>query len=185
LAGAAGVASMSALSSEILDLAPPGIDELFGLLSILDASRSFDVIVVDTAPTGHALRLLEMPAIVRDWVQALLRVLLKYRSVARPGALASELVDLSRSVRELGSRLHDADRTRFVVVTRAAAVPAAETGRLLRQLRRMTVGVPAVVVNAMTLAPGRCPRCRTVAAAERRALAAVRRASSSMPPPCP
>ena len=70
---------------ELMDLAPPGIDELFGMLSVVDARAAYDVIVVDTAPTGHALRLLEMPDAAREWVQVLLRVLLKYRSLVRPG----------------------------------------------------------------------------------------------------
>ena len=29
----------------------------------------YDLIVVDTAPTGHALRLMEMPDVAREWVQ--------------------------------------------------------------------------------------------------------------------
>jgi arsenite/tail-anchored protein-transporting ATPase len=178
LANTAGIGSIDGLASGVFDLAPPGIDELFGMLSILESSRTHDLIVVDTAPTGHALRLLEMPEIVRDWVQALMRVLLKYRSVARPGALGAELVELSRSIRELGSRLRDVKRTRVVVVSRAAAVPFAETGRFVRDLRRLSLAVSTIVINAMTLAPGRCPRCRAVAAAERRVMAALGRRSA-------
>src|SRR5262245_7718852 len=59
----------------LLDLAPPGIDELFGMLSVVDARATYGAIVVDTAPTGHALRLLEMPDAAREWVQTLMRVL--------------------------------------------------------------------------------------------------------------
>jgi arsenite-transporting ATPase len=133
------------------------------------------VIVIDTAPTGHALRLLEMPDSAREWVQVLLRVLLKYRSLVRPGQLASELVKLSQSIRELQTLFRDAVHTRFVVVSRAAAVPRAETERLMARLRRLKLATPAVVVNAMTLAPGRCSRCRATAAAERKQLHALRR----------
>ena len=64
--------------------------------------------------------------------------------------------------------LRDASQTRFLVVTRAAEVPRFETERLLDRLRRLKLAAPAIVVNAMTLAPGRCRRCRAVAAAERR-----------------
>ena len=84
-----------------MDLAPPGIDELFGMLSVVDARAAYDVIVVDTAPTGHALRLLEMPEAAREWMQVLLRVLLKYRALVRPGQLAAELVEVSKSIRAL------------------------------------------------------------------------------------
>jgi arsenite-transporting ATPase len=158
-----------------MNLAPPGIDELFGVLSVVDARAAYDVIVVDTAPTGHALRLLEMPDAAREWMQALLRVLLKYRSLVRPGQLAAELVEVSKSIRGLIALMRDAKATKFIVVTRAAELPRRETERLLVRLRRLHLSVPSIVVNARTLQPGRCARCRAVAAAERRELESLRR----------
>jgi arsenite-transporting ATPase len=162
--------------SELIDLAPPGVDELFGVLSVFEARDEHDVIVIDTAPTGHALRLLAMPDVVRDWAQALLRVLLKYRALVRPGQLAAELVDMSRSTRELRLVLRNRQDSRFIVVTRPAEVPGAETGRLVRRLRSLHLAVPAIVANALTLSPGRCRRCRAISSAERRHLRALSRA---------
>jgi arsenite-transporting ATPase len=162
-------------TSELMRLAPPGIDELFGVLGVVDARGEYDVIVVDTAPTGHALRLLEMPEAAREWMQVLLRVLLKYRSLVRPGQLAAELVELSRSIRELIALLRDAKTTRFIAVTRAAELPRRETARLLTRLRRLHLAVSAIVANALTLAPRRCARCRAVRAAERRELTSLRK----------
>ena len=173
--GAGAATASGGGASELISLAPPGIDELFGVLSVVDAREHFDVIVVDTAPTGHALRLLEMPAAAREWMQLLLRVLLKYKSLVRPGQLAAELVDLSKSIRELQELMRDPARTRFVVVTRAAEVPRVETVRLIARLRRLGLSTPALVVNAVTVAPGRCAWCRAIARAERRELAALRR----------
>ena len=166
-------------AEELLDLAPPGIDELFALLSVVDARAAHRIIVVDLAPTGHALRLLAMPNAIREWTQVLLRVLLKYRAVAPPGRFATELVETSRSIRELQAILRDPRKARFLVVTRAASVPRAETERLLRQLRRLELAVSAVVVNARTLSPGACRRCRATAAAERREVAALRLSAKS------
>jgi arsenite-transporting ATPase len=163
------------IARELMNLAPPGIDELFGVISVVDARAEYDVIVVDTAPTGHALRLLEMPDAAREWMQVLMRVLLKYRSLVRPGQLAAELVEISKSIRELQLLLRDARQTRFIVVTRAAEVPRQETGRLLARLRRLRLSTPAVVFNALTLAPGRCARCRATAAMEEREIRALRR----------
>jgi hypothetical protein len=50
----------------LIDLPVPGIDELAGLLEIarLASTPRYEVIVVDTAPTGHTLRLLTAPASV-------------------------------------------------------------------------------------------------------------------------
>jgi arsenite-transporting ATPase len=169
------IQSPATAASDLMNLAPPGVDELFGVLSVVDARASYDVIVVDTAPTGHALRLLEMPDTAREWMQVLLRMLLKYKSMVRPGRLAEELVGVSKSIRELQALLRDAAQTRFIVVTRAAEVPRHETGRLLARLRRLHLSSPAVVVNALTLGPRQCAWCRAVAVAERRELAALRR----------
>jgi arsenite-transporting ATPase len=181
IAAAFGVPSGTRGMTELVDLAPPGIDELFGMLSVVDARAAYHTIVVDTAPTGHALRLLEMPDAAREWVQALLRVLLKYKDLMRPGQLASELVDLSKSVRRLQELLRDPARTRFIMVTRAAEVPRAETVRLMTRLKKLRLTTPAVVVNARRLAPGSCPWCRALAAQERREMktiaAACRRAA--------
>jgi len=181
---------------ELIDLAPAGIDELLGVLAVADllspethgepgaalrvkkdspSSANFDLIILDTAPTGHALRLLEMPAAAREWVQVLLRMLLKYRRLVRPGELAAELVELSKSIRRLQALLQDPQQARFIVVTRAAEVPRLETERLIARLRRLRLAAPAVIVNALTLAPGRCLRCRAVAAAEQRQLALLER----------
>jgi arsenite-transporting ATPase len=177
--------------NELMELAPPGIDELLGVLEVAESvaveaahaspqrpgDRTYDLVIVDTAPTGHALRLLEMPAVAREWVQVLIRVLLKYRQLVRPGQLAAELVNLSKSIRELQELLHDRVSTRFIMVTRAAAVARVETERLLARLRRLKLAAPMVVVNAMTLAAGRCPWCRATAAAERRELVTLARAT--------
>jgi len=164
--GADAVARDSRSAARLLELAPPGIDELFGMLSVLDARATYDLIVVDTAPSGHALRLLEMPAAARDWVHVLMRLLLKYRSVVRATRLAEELLELSRAIRDLQELLRNPLQARAVVVTRPAVVPQRETVRLIARLRKLHLAVPAVVINAMTLAP-RCPRCRTIASAER------------------
>jgi arsenite/tail-anchored protein-transporting ATPase len=173
--GRSAVSAGSGPGSDLMSLAPPGIDELFGVLSVIDARAAYDLIVVDTAPTGHALRLLETPEAAREWTQVLLRVLLKYKAIVRPGQLAAEIVNLSKSIRDLREMLRDPCQARFIVVTRAAAVPRLETARLLARLRRLRLSAPALVVNALTPAPGSCARCRATAAAERIERAALRR----------
>jgi arsenite-transporting ATPase len=167
---------------ELMDLAPPGLDELFGVLTLVDAllrasPPPYDMVVVDTAPTGHALRLLAMPAGALEWVHALLAILLKYRTVLGLGELASDLLDVARELRELSALLRDAARTRVVVVARPAALPRLETGRLLRGLRRLALPIGGLVVNAVT--PPGCARCRRAAAREARETTALHAAARS------
>jgi arsenite-transporting ATPase len=96
----------------------------------------------------------------------------------RPGRVAAELVETSRSIRELQALLRDRQSTRFLVVTRAASVPRAETERLLGRLRRSNLSVGALIVNARTLSPGACPRCEAAAEGERRELARLGHAAA-------
>ena len=65
----------------LIELAPPGIDELAAIVEVVEMieSEPDQTIVMDTAPTGHALRLLEMPALIHAWTKALMGILLKYQ----------------------------------------------------------------------------------------------------------
>ncbi len=159
-----------AVARDLIDLSPPGLDEIFGILSVSEAllpgdgKPKYDLVVVDTAPTGHALRLLEMPAKALEWVHTLLAILLKYRKVTGLGSLASDLLELARQMRQFLDLLHDPKQTRLVAVTRAAQLPRLETVRLLGAVAKMKIAVSAVLVNAVTM--GVCARCRRAAAVE-------------------
>jgi arsenite-transporting ATPase len=159
----------------LIDLAPPGIDELAAIIEITDSlsPATSDLVILDTAPTGHALRLLEMPALVHDWTRALMAILLKYQPIIGVGDLGALLLTLSQGLGRLRQLLSDRTRTGFVLVTRAASLPRRESERLLAALARLTIHVPAVIVNA--LGRDRCVRCRRAAARERREIAALNR----------
>lgn len=161
---------------ELIELAPPGIDEVIAVADVADALTGakgrYDVIVTDTAPTGHALRLLQTPAVLREWTQALMAILLKYREIVGAGTLASLLVQLSKRLRGLQEILGDRTQARFVVVTRAAALPAAESRALIASLGALGIAVQAVIVNAA--GAGSCPRCRTSARAQAEEVARLR-----------
>src|SRR4029079_3780040 len=59
---------------ELLALAPPGIDEMYALATLGDTLEEgrYARIVVDPAPTGHLLRLLEMPTLALEWSHRLM-----------------------------------------------------------------------------------------------------------------
>ena len=165
----------------LIDLAPPGLDELAAVLEITDAltgaQPDWDLVVMDTAPTGHALRLLEMPGLIQGWARALMAILLKYQGVARVGELGALLLNLSKGLGRLRELLVDPMRTTFIAVTRPAALPRLETVRLLRRLRRLRISVAAVVINAV--GRGTCARCIKAARAQQREIAPATRASVS------
>jgi arsenite-transporting ATPase len=164
---------------DLFDLAPPGVDELVAVIEVTDAILAadgeppFDLVVIDSAPTGHALRLLEMPALAHDWVKAMMAIMLKYQSIAGVGGLGEVLLRLSQGLRRLRQLLNDAELTSFIAVTRPAALPRAETLRLMRRLRAASISVPAVVVNAVGL--GTCARCARESRLQQRELTTLAR----------
>ncbi len=64
----------------------PGMEEIANLLYIVDFYRSgkYDVIIVDCAPTGEALRFLSFPEMMRWWMEKLFPIERKVASLARP-----------------------------------------------------------------------------------------------------
>jgi arsenite-transporting ATPase len=155
---------------ELFDLAPPGMDEVVGMLAIVEAltrkASPVDLVVVDTAPTGHTLRLLELPEQAHAWVRQIMRVMLKYRLAARADRLSAEVVWLSKGLTALEKLLTNERGAGFVVVTRPEQLPAIQTRRLVKWLRRRRIAIRALIVNGVT--PPGCARCRRVAARERR-----------------
>ncbi|UJR86383.1 ArsA family ATPase [Sandaracinus amylolyticus] len=148
-----------AIVHDLVELAPPGIDELFSVVAILDAiDGGYDLVIVDTAPWGHTERLLALPATVREWVKALLAVLLEYREVIGLGELAQDLVGFSRALARLVETWRDPARTAFVPVTRPAALPRLETERLLASLGSRGMRVPSLIVLGDDDRDG-APRC--------------------------
>jgi arsenite/tail-anchored protein-transporting ATPase len=166
----------------LMDLAPPGIDELTAVIDVIDAleerhAGGADIVVMDTAPSGHALRLLEMPQLAQDWARALMSILLKYQPVTGVGELGAVLLRISQGLGRLKALLTDPAKTSFIAVTRAATLPREETARLLQRLAAMHVDVPVVIVNAV--GRGTCARCRAAAGDEQRQVRRMQRFRSN------
>ena len=143
------VAQDRAILRDLLALAPPGIDELFALSVLGDAlaEQRFARIIVDPAPTGHLLRLLEMPAIALDWTHRLMRLMLKYREVVTLGDTAQELLDFAKRTRALDALLRDGANAGLVLVALDEPVVRAETTRLAASIRALGIDVSAVTWN--------------------------------------
>ena len=146
LGGSFSAEADRAVIERLMDLAPPGIDELVALLEVTELS-AYDALVLDTAPTGHLLRLLEMPDVALAWTHQVLRLLLKYREVIGLGELAERLLALSRELKSLRAMLEDASGAWLLVVALPEALSVRETRRLLPRLREMGFAPGALLVN--------------------------------------
>ena len=136
---------------KLIEIAPPGADELFAIvrLSKLIADETQAGIIVDTAPTGHFLRLLDLPRAAGEWVREFMRILLKYRDLIPSGSLGEELVNASRALKSVDEALH-AQQTAVFVVTRPERIVVAETQRLLANLRERQIAIGGVIANYLT-----------------------------------
>ena len=137
-------------------------------MSKLLADETQAAIVVDTAPTGHFLRLLDLPRAAGEWVREFMRLLLKYRDLIPAGSLGEELVNASKALRSIDEALQSSDTAVFVV-TRPERIVVAETERLLANLRERGIAIGGVIANYLT-PENDCPCDRSMRAHELKAI---------------
>jgi len=138
----------------------PGADEAAAmrqLLEYLDDPR-FDRVVVDTAPTGHTLRLLQLPEIMDSMVGRLMSF--RQRMSGMVDGLkgmfgggdddpdpSAELDELRERIERLRAVLRDPDQTDFRVVMIPEEMSVVESERLVDRLGEFGIPVQTLVVN--------------------------------------
>jgi len=151
-----------AIMHELIEYTPPGIDELMGMMKIMDFMErgEFDRYILDMAPTGHALRFLELPDLIREWFKTIFRLLLKYKGVSGSGLnkTAEVILKRSRQLRLVEAALRNPQRCQFVCVTIPEAISLTETRRLVQRLSQLRVACREIIVN-MVVPPTGCPFC--------------------------
>jgi arsenite-transporting ATPase len=129
------------------------------LLEYLDDSR-FERVVVDTAPTGHTLRLLSLPEIMDSMAGQLLSFRERMQGMLgnMPGPFGDEtageemdqLEAFSDRIERLRAALRDPERTEFRVVMVPEQLSVIESERLLRRLEDFDISTGTVIVNRVT-----------------------------------
>jgi arsenite-transporting ATPase len=140
----------------ILALPIPGIDEVMGFKTIVDLIEEgkFDKYVVDTAPTGHALRLLTLPELLDDWIKVMAKMRWKYRYMVtsfagkyKPDSADDFLISMKKTVKKIEGLLKDENRCEFIVVTIPEDMAIKETERLIKSLNQYRIKVRQMVIN--------------------------------------
>ena len=155
----------------------PGVDEAMSFAEVLKQvkSLSYEVIVFDTAPTGHTLRFLQFPTVMEKALSKLSQLssqlgpMLNTVLGARGGGGGQNLDDilakmesLRETIAEVNSQFTNADMTTFVCVCIAEFLSLYETERMIQELSNYEIDTHAIVVNQL-LFPGdgdSCERCR-------------------------
>ncbi|WP_168922284.1 ArsA family ATPase [Polaromonas vacuolata] len=144
----------------LMDTAPPGLDEMLAItriVELLDLER-YDLIILDTAPTGHLLRFLEMPELIEAWLKTFFGIFLKYREMFRLPKITQAMVELSKKVKQFRRVLTDPERAALMAVTIPTQMAYEETSDLVAACERLQVAVPVLFVNMVTPAAS-CPTC--------------------------
>jgi len=136
----------------IMDLSPPGIDELMALAAVMDflTPEGYDLLVLDAAPTGHLIRLLELPEIIEGWLKAFFRLFLKYRKIFRLPGISQRLVRLSKDLKRLRAILRDPSQAALYAASILTEMSFAETTDLVAACGRLEIPVPCLFLNMAT-----------------------------------
>ena len=150
---------------ELVELTPPGIDEIAALGTISDLldSERYHTIILDTAPTGHLIRFLELPQVALSWIRTFMKLLLKYQNVLRATQVAEELVALSKSIKKVLALLTDSERCEFVGVAIPERMSLEETADLAKSLEKLKVPLSKLLINGVVpkAAAAGCKFCRS------------------------
>lgn len=151
-------ADLAALRN-LLECAPPGIDEFAALSCLTDAlvQERFKRIVVDPAPMITSMRVVELADTAKTWLGALHGILAKYKAKGL-GELADDVAAMLKHVNRFEAALASPTESRFVVVTRGEDLAASRTERLVEYLKEKKLQVERVLVNRVG-PKSTCPKC--------------------------
>lgn len=161
----------------------PGMQEaamLERIAEVVEQAAAYDLVVFDTAPSGHTARLMALPEMMSAWTEGLIRRRQKadsfsavLKSLAKDSSLGEKAFgadaehieeDRESRIRRLLNRrkqrfaglrdmIANHQQTGFVIVLAAERLPVLETIELHAQLKRAGIDVAGLVVNKR-LPPG-------------------------------
>jgi arsenite-transporting ATPase len=153
-----------------IDLAAsmPGAEEmaLFDRIGALTRGEDdrFDLVIFDTAPTGHTLRLIKMPELMEAWIRALSRSRRAMLGIDQDDATDPVMLSLGarlEHLREFRARLLSPRQCAFVLVLVAERLPIEETARAIEQLEEAGVNIGGLIVNRILPATSPDPFLRS------------------------
>ena len=168
----------------IMDLSPPGIDEVMALTRAIEflAGSNYDILILDSAPTGHLIRLLELPEIIDQWLKVFFSLFLKYKRIFRLPEISKTLIQMSKDLKILRSILLDPNRSALYAITILTEMAFQETKDLIAACRRLNINVPVLLLNLAT-PESNCPFCSVLYRRERQIMDKVRKTFSGLEQP--
>lgn len=141
------------------DMILPGLDEALAFDELLKhvEDPNWDVIVFDTAPTGHTLRFLSLPEIIEAWSGRLIRLMRVSGGIRSMLFGRKESEEMKQELERFRNRvlhvrrvLSDPQLTSFTLVTIPEKMGVNETVRAYSSLIEYHLPVSACIVNRVT-----------------------------------
>ncbi|KAF1808670.1 ATPase get3 [Eremomyces bilateralis CBS 781.70] len=158
---------MGGLGGMMQDLAfnIPGIDEACSFAELLKhvKKQSYDLVICDTAPTGHTLRFLQFPGVIEKALAKLSQLSTQFGPMLNsiigargglPGGqsfddLVAKMEALRKTISEVNTQFQNPELTTFVCVCIAEFLSLYETERLIQELSSFNMDTHAIVVNQL------------------------------------
>ncbi|KAL9029004.1 MAG: hypothetical protein Q9196_002712 [Gyalolechia fulgens] len=158
---------MGGIGSMMQDLAfsIPGVDEAMSFAEVLKhvKSQSYELIIFDTAPTGHTLRFLQFPTVMEKALAKLSQLSTQFGPMlnsvigARGGLPGGQQLDeilqkmesLRETIGEVNTQFKNPDMTTFVCVCIPEFLSLYETERMIQELTSYEIDTHAIVVNQL------------------------------------
>ena len=117
-------------------------NEFSSMIADEKASKEFDYIIFDTAPTGHTLRMLQLPSAWNNFINE------STHGASCLGQL-SGLEDKKEIYKNAVETLADKNKTTLVLVSRPENTPLKEAERASHELREIGVNNQVLIVNGV------------------------------------
>lgn len=176
----------------------PGSNEGFGLLNIIREHRhgNYDVVIVDTAPTGHTLRLLSFP----DFLESSMMRFIRIKNVL--GSLFGKIMGIFRRRKSSQSNKADPfellekmknwaiearewlakDETQFFIVMIPELLSIYETKRLISDLKEHHIQIGGLIANKLFPDGTDCDFCQAKRSAQDRQLELIKTEFAQLSP---
>jgi len=153
----------------------PGIDETAAFDKFLQymTTDEYDILVFDTAPTGHALRLLSFPEMMDSWVGKMIKIRRQVGSMANAfknimpfmgdeeeeDRALEDMEETKKKIRGARCVLADPERTSFKMVIIPEEMSIYESERAMKALTNYNMVVDGVIVNQIQPEEADCEFC--------------------------